>query len=126
MHFAFPDAEAGYDISIEEIKFYNCYPATNEFTVEIIDNPCTGELVVPADTNNGGSFVSEKTIIMGEFGIVSFTDFSNGECTWELEIVSINSETDSTLWPALYELTQPTFQPQTNPSIDDDRIVDLD
>ena len=54
-----------------------------------------------------------------------FTSLSNGECTWELEIASINSETDSALWPAIYTLTQPTFTPQTNPSIDDDRIVDL-
>ena len=57
IHFAFPDPSSGYDISIEQILFYNCFAYGNEFTVEIVDNPCTtAGLVVPGDIDSGGSF----------------------------------------------------------------------
>ena len=126
IHFAFPDPSSGYDISIEQILFYHCYAAGNEYTVEIVDNPCTSAgLVVPGDSNSGGSFDFSYSFVMGDTDPIDFTGFTNGECTYELELISINSETDSTLWPAIYTLTQPTFTPQTAPAIDDDRIVDL-
>ena len=62
---------------------------------------------------------------MGSNDSLDFEGLTNGECSYEIEIVSINSETDDTLWPNIYTLTQPTFTPQANPSVDDDRIVDL-
>ena len=105
IHFEFLTA-GDYDISIGYIKFYNCYSVTNEYSVEIIDNPCVSAgLVVPADTDNGGTRETEYTSTMGQQEDIDFTDFTNGECTYEIEIVSINSETDSTLWPAIYTLT---------------------
>ena len=105
IHFEFL-ASGAYDISIGYIKFYNCYSVTNEYSVEIIDNPCVSAgLVVPADTDNGGTRETEYTSTMGQQEDIDFTDFTNGECTYEIEIVSINSETDSTLWPAIYTLT---------------------
>ena len=112
LHFAFPDPSAGYEISIGYIKFYNCYPLANEYSVEIIDNPCTGGLSIAAEIN-GGPRPTEYTFTMGDSNNCDyiFTSLSNGECTWELEIASINSETDSALWPAIYTLTQPTFTP---------------
>jgi hypothetical protein len=126
IHFAFPDPSSGYDISIEQILFYSCYAHVNEYTVEIVDNPCTSAgLVVPEDINSGGTFDFSFSFVMGDTDDIDFTGFTNGECTYELELLSINSETDSTLWPAIYTLAQPTFTSQTAPAIDDDRIVDL-
>ena len=105
IHFAFPDPESGYDISIEQIKFYYSWARANEFTVEFIDNPCTGGLVVPGDINSGGSFDFSYSFVMGDTDGIDFTGFTNGECSYELELLSINSETDDTLWPAIYTLT---------------------
>ena len=77
-----------------------------EYTVEIVDNPCTSAgLVVPGDINSGGSFDFSYSFVMGGTDDIAFTGFTNDECSYELELVSVNSETDSTLWPAIHTLT---------------------
>ena len=53
--------------------------------------------------------------------------FENGSCEFELEIYSINGDTDQANWydstnGCVFEIMQPSFSPDPDRTIDDERI----
>lgn len=89
------------------------------FNLEVIDNPCTANLVVPAD-NDLDYFV---TAVNATDQVIPLPNISNGDCEFEIELTSITNLTAEEETAMFVSTTQPTFASVSGAI--DTRIVDI-